>query len=164
MLDIAAAVLAMEHGLIPPTPDVFDVCHDLDLVTGTARPAELRTALVLSRGLMGSNAALVLRRGPGHGRLVRQGERYDHRCPTQVTVDELATLMKKGAGVTVDPRDLESRVDTPFDEFGLDSLGLLGIVGELENRHGRALPTDAERCKSPRDFLDLVNSTLMTGA
>ncbi|MFC9246314.1 ketosynthase chain-length factor [Streptomyces sp. NPDC057136] len=61
VLDTAAAVLAMEHGLIPPTPNVFDVCHDLEVVTGRARPAELRTALVLSRGLMGSNSALVLR-------------------------------------------------------------------------------------------------------
>ncbi|MFG2792766.1 ketosynthase chain-length factor [Streptomyces sp. NPDC048419] len=63
VLDAAAAVLAMEHGLIPPTPNVFDICHDLDLVTGRARTAELRTALVLSRGLMGSNSALVLRHG-----------------------------------------------------------------------------------------------------
>lgn len=61
VLDTAAAVLAMEYGLLPPTPNVFDVCHDLNLVTDRARPAELRTALVLSRGLMGSNAALVLR-------------------------------------------------------------------------------------------------------
>nr|WSX53535.1 ketosynthase chain-length factor [Streptomyces sp. NBC_00974] len=60
-LDTAAAVLALEHGVVPPTPNVFDVCHDLDVVTGGARPAELRTALVLSRGLMGSNAALVIR-------------------------------------------------------------------------------------------------------
>ncbi|MFF0012605.1 beta-ketoacyl synthase N-terminal-like domain-containing protein [Streptomyces sp. NPDC005374] len=65
VLDSAAAVLAMEHGLIPPTPNVFDVCHDLDLVTSRARAAELRTALVLSRGLMGSNSALVLRLGAG---------------------------------------------------------------------------------------------------
>ncbi|WP_405589142.1 ketosynthase chain-length factor [Streptomyces sp. NBC_01092] len=64
LLDIVAAVQAMEHGQIPPTPGVFDICHDIDLVTATARPAELRTALVLSRGLMGSNAALVLRKGP----------------------------------------------------------------------------------------------------
>ena len=64
VLDAAAAVLAMEQGVVPPTPNVTDVCHDLDLVTGFARSAELRTALVLSRGLMGSNAALVLRRGP----------------------------------------------------------------------------------------------------
>ncbi|MFF4169635.1 ketosynthase chain-length factor [Streptomyces sp. NPDC001744] len=63
VLDTAAAVLAMEHGLVPPTPYVFDTCHDLDLVVSRARPAELRTALVLSRGLMGSNAALVVRRG-----------------------------------------------------------------------------------------------------
>ncbi|NEY31866.1 ketosynthase chain-length factor [Streptomyces sp. PRKS01-65] len=63
VLDAAAAVLAMEQGIVPPTPNVFDICHDLDLVTGRARAAELRTALVLSRGLMGSNSALVLRRG-----------------------------------------------------------------------------------------------------
>ncbi|WP_030251321.1 MULTISPECIES: ketosynthase chain-length factor [unclassified Streptomyces] len=63
VLDVAAAVMAMEQGHIPPTPNVFDICHDIDLVTSQARPAELRTALVLSRGLMGSNAALVLRRG-----------------------------------------------------------------------------------------------------
>jgi minimal PKS chain-length factor (CLF/KS beta) len=64
VLDVATAVLAMEHGLVPPTPNVYDICHDIDLVTGRARVAELRTALVLSRGLMGSNAALVLRAGP----------------------------------------------------------------------------------------------------
>ncbi|RSS76640.1 beta-ketoacyl synthase N-terminal-like domain-containing protein [Streptomyces sp. WAC06614] len=64
VLDTAAAVLAMEHGMVPPTPNVFDVCHDLDVVTGSARPAELRTALVLSRGLMGSNSALVVRKAP----------------------------------------------------------------------------------------------------
>ncbi|MGY3200342.1 ketosynthase chain-length factor [Streptomyces sp. TE5632] len=63
VLDTVAAVLAMEHGQVPPTPNVFDICHDLDLVMSRARPAELRTALVLSRGLMGSNAALVVRRG-----------------------------------------------------------------------------------------------------
>ncbi len=63
VLDTAAAVLAMEHGVIPPTPNVFDICHDLDLVTVRPRAAELRTALILSRGLMGSNSALVLRHG-----------------------------------------------------------------------------------------------------
>ncbi|MGK5500834.1 ketosynthase chain-length factor [Streptomyces sp. URMC 125] len=65
VLDAAAAVLAMENGLVPPTPNVHahEVRHDLDLVTGRARPADLRTALVLSRGLMGTNAALVLRHG-----------------------------------------------------------------------------------------------------
>ncbi|NUK25788.1 acyl carrier protein [Streptomyces lunaelactis] len=81
-----------------------------------------------------------------------------------LTLEELAALMKKGAGLTVDPADMASRPYAGFDEFGLDSLGLLGIVGELENRHGRPLPADADRCKTPQEFLDLVNNTLMTGA
>ncbi|ARH89869.1 MULTISPECIES: acyl carrier protein [Streptomyces] len=76
----------------------------------------------------------------------------------QLTLNELAALMKSAAGLTVDPKDLANRADMSFAEFGLDSLGLLGIVGELENRHGRPMPTDAERCKTPRDFLDLVNT------
>ena len=63
-LDVAAAVLALENGVVPPTPNITDVRLDLDLVTGHARTGELRTALVLSRGLMGCNSALVLRRSP----------------------------------------------------------------------------------------------------
>ncbi|WP_392667450.1 acyl carrier protein [Streptomyces sp. LN785] len=81
-----------------------------------------------------------------------------------LTYQELAALMKKGAGVTVDPLDMEKRPASGFDEYGLDSLGLLGIVGVLENRHGQPLPADADRCKTPREFLDLVNNNLMTGA
>ncbi|MFC9298900.1 acyl carrier protein [Streptomyces sp. NPDC057011] len=80
-----------------------------------------------------------------------------------LTMEELAALMKKGAGVTVDPAAMASRPDSGFDEWGLDSLGLLGIVGELETRHSRPLPADADRCKSPREFLDLVNNSLMSG-
>lgn len=61
-LDTACAVLAMEHGAVPPTPHVTQADNGLDLVTGRARQAELRTVLVLSRGLLGANSALVLRR------------------------------------------------------------------------------------------------------
>ncbi|MFE0515573.1 acyl carrier protein [Streptomyces sp. NPDC058964] len=82
----------------------------------------------------------------------------------QITVEELSGLMKKAAGVTVPPQELEQRSDVGFDALGVDSLGLLGIVGELENRHGTPMPPDAERCRTPRQFLDLVNSTLMAGA
>ncbi|MFD8207800.1 acyl carrier protein [Streptomyces sp. NPDC059695] len=79
---------------------------------------------------------------------------------TQLTFGDLATLMKQSAGVTVDPLQLEEAPETPFSGLGVDSLGLLGIVGELENRHGVALPTDAERCKTPAEFVALVNNTL----
>ncbi|MEV6950390.1 acyl carrier protein [Streptomyces sp. NPDC051183] len=81
----------------------------------------------------------------------------------RLTMEELAALMKT-AGITVDPGEMSNRPESAFDDYGLDSLGLLGIVGELENRRGRALPTDADRCKTPREFVDLVNNSLMTGA
>lgn len=81
----------------------------------------------------------------------------------QLTYPELAVLMKKGAGLTVDAKALESRPDDAFAEFGLDSLGLLGIVGELEGRHGQALPPEADKCKTPREFVELVNNVLAMG-
>ncbi|MFD7408270.1 acyl carrier protein [Streptomyces sp. NPDC059866] len=82
----------------------------------------------------------------------------------RITVEELAELMKKAAGITVVPEDLQQQYNSGFDALGIDSLGLLGIVGELENRYGTPMPPDAERSKTPRQFLDLVNSALMTGA
>jgi len=81
----------------------------------------------------------------------------------RITVEELAELMKKSAGVTVDAEELRQN-DPGFATLGVDSLGLLGIVGELENRYGTPMPPEAERSKTPRQFLDLVNSALMTGA
>ncbi|MEU3412625.1 MULTISPECIES: ketosynthase chain-length factor [unclassified Streptomyces] len=61
-LDVATALLAIEEGLIPPTTNVEQADgYDLDLVTGEARPAEVRTALVLARGFNGFNSALVVR-------------------------------------------------------------------------------------------------------
>jgi minimal PKS chain-length factor (CLF/KS beta) len=63
-LDVAAALLAMRDGVIPPTVNVDAPADglDLDLVTGKGRPAELGTALVAARGFGGFNSALVLRR------------------------------------------------------------------------------------------------------
>ncbi|MFH8799231.1 acyl carrier protein [Streptomyces sp. NPDC017936] len=82
----------------------------------------------------------------------------------RITVEELADLMKKAAGITVAPEQLRQQPGTGFDALGIDSLGLLGIVGELENRYGAPMPPDAERCKTPQQFLDLVNSALPAGA
>ncbi|MEI5527053.1 acyl carrier protein [Streptomyces brasiliscabiei] len=82
----------------------------------------------------------------------------------RITVEELSQLMRKAAGVTVPPGELEEHLDSEFGTLGIDSLGLLGIVGELENRYGTPMPADTEKCRSPRDFLDQVNSALMAGA
>jgi minimal PKS acyl carrier protein len=83
-----------------------------------------------------------------------------HDMNGPVTFDELAALMKARAGLTVDPREMERRPDATFAEFDLDSLGLLGIVAELEKRYGRPIGDQAEGCKSPHAFLDTVNNQL----
>jgi minimal PKS acyl carrier protein len=77
-----------------------------------------------------------------------------------VTFDELADLMKGRAGLSVDPWEMESSPTTTFEQLNLDSLGLLGIVAELENRYGSKIGEEAETCKTPHDFLTNVNAQL----
>jgi act minimal PKS chain-length factor (CLF/KS beta) len=61
-LDLAAALLAMRDGIIPPTVNVSPAGeYGLDLVTDEARRARVRAALVLARGHGGFNSAIVLR-------------------------------------------------------------------------------------------------------
>jgi len=61
-LDLAAALLAIRDGVIPPTVHV-DPCPDhlLNLVLDQPRPASVRSALVLARGSGGFNSAMVVR-------------------------------------------------------------------------------------------------------
>lgn len=80
----------------------------------------------------------------------------------ELTSTDLATLLKQKAGVTVDPTDLD-RPGATFEDFGVDSLGLLAVVGELENRHGRPM-TSAESSKSSAEFLQAVNLSLKEGS
>lgn len=63
-LDVAAAVLALRDGYLPPTINLDEPAAgcDLDFVVGEARDARLDTVLVNARGFGGFNAALVLRR------------------------------------------------------------------------------------------------------
>ncbi|WP_329381163.1 ketosynthase chain-length factor [Streptomyces sp. NBC_01351] len=61
-VDVVSAVLAMREGVIPPTTNVeLSPEYALDLVTGQARTASLRSALVLARGVGGFNSAVLVR-------------------------------------------------------------------------------------------------------
>ncbi|KIF03745.1 beta-ketoacyl synthase, partial [Streptomyces sp. RSD-27] len=64
-LDLAAALLSLRDGVIPPTVHTGPPAADcpVDLVTRVRRPGRLRTALVLARGRGGFNAAMVVRGG-----------------------------------------------------------------------------------------------------
>ncbi|RRR85001.1 ketosynthase chain-length factor [Streptomyces sp. RP5T] len=65
-LDVAAALLSLRDGVVPPTVHVDTPAHEdlLDLVRDEPREQPLSTALVVSRGLGGFNSALVVRSTP----------------------------------------------------------------------------------------------------
>lgn len=82
---------------------------------------------------------------------------------TEVTLIELASLMKKAAGVSVDPEDLEKSSDSPFGTLGLDSSAC--SASSVSWRTGTASRCPRRRAlQDPREFLDLVNNTLKAGA
>ncbi|MER5350745.1 ketosynthase chain-length factor [Kitasatospora sp. NPDC002551] len=60
-LDVAAALLSIRDGLVPPTVNLTSPRHGLDLVLGEARSMPVKAALVLARGRHGFNSAMVLR-------------------------------------------------------------------------------------------------------
>lgn len=61
-LDVAAALLAIRDGVIPPTTNISPVPeYQLDLVLDTPRTTPVSAALVVARGYGGFNSALVVR-------------------------------------------------------------------------------------------------------
>ncbi|MBM4285144.1 MAG: beta-ketoacyl-ACP synthase II [Deltaproteobacteria bacterium] len=62
------SILSIRDGLIPPTINLDELdpdCAGLDIVTGQARPVEVRYVLSNSFGFGGTNAALVFKRFEG---------------------------------------------------------------------------------------------------
>lgn len=66
-VEAAATILALKHGLIPPTINYEypDPACDLDYVPNKARPADLRIAMSNSFGFGGVNAVLVFQKVSG---------------------------------------------------------------------------------------------------
>jgi act minimal PKS chain-length factor (CLF/KS beta) len=61
-LDAATALLAIRHGLIPPTVNVEPARrYPIEIVVGEPRRAPLRIAVVIARGHAGFNSVLVIR-------------------------------------------------------------------------------------------------------
>ena len=72
-----------------------------------------------------------------------------------VTLAEFTDLLSAGAGVRITP-DLVDK-GTTFEELGVDSLALLGVIPVIERTRKILLPADAENIETVSDFLVLVN-------
>lgn len=73
---------------------------------------------------------------------------------SSITIEELVELMSVCAGIRTDVATASTR---SFEDLGVDSLGVLGIVAEIERRVGRKLPGDAELSPSPVSLVALVD-------
>jgi len=67
-VEAVATVLALQHGLLPPTANLVNVDPEIpfDCIPGEARPAAVTAALSNSFGFGGQNVSLVFGRGDGH--------------------------------------------------------------------------------------------------
>ena len=82
--------------------------------------------------------------------------------PTALDHDVLADVITRCAGAQTEAATLRSGRPT-FTDLGVDSLGLLGIVAELEQAFGIQLGAEAESCSSPGELLDIANAKLGSG-
>ncbi|MFE2584109.1 phosphopantetheine-binding protein [Streptomyces sp. NPDC059378] len=82
---------------------------------------------------------------------------------TALSHEALAEVITRCAGARTDGAVLRDTRPT-FADLAVDSLGLLGIVAELEQTLGIPLGPDAERCESPDELLDLANTLLRSAA
>ena len=66
-VEAVATILALEHGLVPPTANLteIDPAVPFDCVPGAARPADLGAALSNSFGFGGQNVSLIFSRFGG---------------------------------------------------------------------------------------------------
>lgn len=74
----------------------------------------------------------------------------------RLTYEALAEIVGGSVGVTVAPATLGTD-SVRFSDVGVDSLGVLSIVAELERRFRLTLGADAESCETPKELVDLIN-------
>ncbi|MGW1199818.1 acyl carrier protein [Streptomyces sp. NPDC002536] len=82
--------------------------------------------------------------------------------PDRLTYEQLAVIVRACTGVQLDAAGLDDP-GLELKALGVDSLGLLGVVAELERRYPVLLGREAEQAASPRALHDLVNAQLARG-
>lgn len=87
----------------------------------------------------------------------------EDRLTTEISYEELANLIRTRTGVQVSTDEL-AHPDRTFSDLGMDSVGVLGVLADLENRYGVSLDGSDLTGSSIPEFLAAVNSTVKAGA
>jgi minimal PKS acyl carrier protein len=77
------------------------------------------------------------------------------------TLDDLRTVMRESAGVD-ESVDLDGEIeDVPFSDLGYDSLAVLEMAAQVQNRLGVQIPDEAvEEMTTPGTAVEYVNRQL----
>ena len=79
--------------------------------------------------------------------------------PAQFTLADLRQILINRIGV--EEEDIPDDPDATFDSIGLDSLAVMELQLEVEQRYGfRISQEDAEKIRSLREAVDYVNGQL----
>jgi aromatase len=70
-----------------------------------------------------------------------------------ITLDELVALINQGTGVGITTNDLVGDAPVTFTDLAVDSLGVLGIITELELRFGLEPDSEAGTYDTPHELL-----------
>ncbi|SDF47087.1 minimal PKS acyl carrier protein [Lentzea fradiae] len=74
---------------------------------------------------------------------------------TRLSPDDLAALISRCTGVPVTGEQVTDPSRT-FDDLGVDSLGVMGVLSELQRNHGVPKDADLRPHQSPRELLALL--------
>lgn len=86
---------------------------------------------------------------------------------SDITLSELAELLLECVGAPEEGMsfDGEDALDTPFLDFGYDSLALLQVTGAIKRKHGVVLSDDAvAEAETPRLLLKMITDAPHAGA
>lgn len=81
---------------------------------------------------------------------------------TYLSLDALGEVVRSKTGVDVDTAAIAVRPAT-ISELGIDSLGWLGVISELENRFEITLDSSAESITGLPELVVMVNGTIADG-
>ncbi|MFB7124187.1 acyl carrier protein [Kitasatospora xanthocidica] len=81
----------------------------------------------------------------------------------EITYEELATLVRTRAGVQVTAEEL-AEPGRMFLDLGVDSLGVLGVLADVENRYGVSVDSAELLGRPVAEFLKDVNAQVASGS
>ncbi|MFE7592931.1 acyl carrier protein [Kitasatospora sp. NPDC057512] len=81
----------------------------------------------------------------------------------EISYEELATLVRARAGVEVTAEQL-AEPGRMFLDLGVDSLGVLGVLADLENRYGVSVDGAELLGRPVAEFLKDVNAQVASGS